>query len=270
MKCPHCEFERAESFAFCPKCGKPSTRNEEPITVTNTPRVLAFVKDDLFLTICIVLTASVGCSLLSGGFNVLMLLITIFSWLTYAGGRKNIAKHKHIKVISGSVYAIYVINNVIAIITAVCGVIYTISIFATPILGGFSIEELISENLVDKAYGPLAIIPLTIVALISALAMVLGVILIVLSIIILIINVAGCKKIHLLIKSIYKSAEAGEENFVAADKVQTWIIVFAVLSIIAAITYIAGGQILEFLSEGAIAAALILFSILVGKHLRDK
>lgn len=268
MKCPHCEYERNEAFAFCPMCGKSSTREVEPVAICPTPRILSFIKDDLFLTICILLTVSVGLSLLWGDINVLFILITIFAWLTYAGGRKNIVEHKNIRVISGSVYAIYVINNVAAIITAVCGVFYTLTLSIPAILDGINIEDFaIQNNISFKEYGALSLIPFTIFALISALAMVIGFVLIILSIVILILNVAGLKKTHRLIKSIYQSAEVGEENIIGANRVGGWLIVFAVIEILTAITFIINGNIFGFISEGCLAAVYIIFNILIRKHL---
>ncbi len=265
MKCPHCDYERTKAFAFCPKCGKPSTRDPEPVVICPTPRILSFIKSDLFFIVCILLTVGVGCTLLSGGFNALTLLITIFAWLTYVGGRKNVVEHTHIKVISGSVYAIYVIENILAVLVILSGIVYSLLILGIPLLSNFNIEEFITDEL-----GPMIVVSGAILALISAMAMFLGAILIVFGIIMLIVNIAGRKKIHRLIKSIYKSAEAGEENFVGVTKAQPWIIIFSVLSIISAISYISNGNVFGFLSEGAFAAALIICNILVGKHLCNK
>ena len=265
MKCPHCDFERPEAFAFCPKCGKPSTSAAEPVVVCPTPRILGFIKDDLFLVVCILLTVGVATSLISGGFNVLTLLITIFSWLTYAGGRKNIVEHGHIKVISGTVYAFYVIQNVLAVLVALAGVTYSALMMGLPFLSGINIEEFITDEL-----GPMILLSGAVLALISAVAMFLGIILIALAIIMLIFNVAGLRKIHRLIQSVYKSAEAGEENFANTNKVQPWIIIFAVLSILGAVSYLASGLILSFLSYCAFGAALIICNLLVSRHLCDK
>lgn len=269
MKCPHCEYERAEAFTFCPMCGKPATKEDHAITICPTPRILSFIKDDLFLAICIILTASVGCSMISGGFNALFLLITIFAWLTYAGGKNNVVEHKHIKVISGSVYAIYVINNVLAIITAVCGVIYTILMLIPPVLDDFNISEQLL-NINPEEYGPLAILPFTFITLISAFAMFLGILLIIISIIMLFINVAGRKKIHRFVQSVYKSAEVGEETVIGASQTRVWLIIFAVITIASAISAIGSGNVFGFLSEGGLSAAYIILNILIGKHFCDK
>lgn len=265
MKCPHCDYERTKAFAYCPKCGKPSTRDDEPVIVCPTPRILSFIKDDLFFVVCILLTAGVGCTMLSGGFNALTLLITIFAWLTYVGGRKNVVEHKHIKVISGSVYAIYVIKNILGVLVILCGIVYSLMMLGLPLLSGLNIEEFITDEL-----GPMIMVSGAMLALISAMAMFLGAILIALGILTLILNVAGRKKLHALIQSIYKSAEAGEENLVGVNKAQPWIIIFAVLSILSAVSYITSGNMFGFLSEGAFAAALIICNILVSKHLCDK
>lgn len=270
MKCPHCEYERDTAFSFCPMCGKSSTREEEPIAVCPTPRILSLIKDDLFLVICILLTVGVGCSLIYGGLNVIFVLITIFAWLTYAGGKKNIVEHKHIRVISGSVYANYVINNVTAIITAVCGVLYTVSLFIPAILGEFNIEEFINTNINTEEYGLMGLIPFTTMTLLLALAMVIGFVLIFFAIVILVLNVAGVKKIHRLIKSLYKSAEVGEENIIGVNKIGGWLIVFVVISILSAIFWISNGNIFGFITEGCYAATYIILNILIGKHLKDK
>lgn len=265
MKCPHCDYERTKAFAYCPKCGKPSTRDDEPVDVCPTPRILSFIKDDLFFVVCILLTAGVGCTMLSGGFNALTLLITIFAWLTYVGGRKNVVEHKHIKVISGSVYAIYVIKNILGVLVILCGIVYSLMMLGLPLLSGLNIEEFITDEL-----GPMIMVSGAVLALISAMAMFLGAILIALGILTLILNVAGRKKLHALIQSIYKNAEAGEENLVGVNKAQPWIIIFAVLLILSAVSYITNGNIFGFLSESAFAAALIICNILVSKHLCDK
>lgn len=263
MKCEKCGFVSNTDFKFCERCGTPAT--EKVLTDFPTPRILAFIKDDLFFVICILLTASVAFSLISGGFNVLTLLITIFAWLTYAGGRKNIVEHKHIKVISGTVYASYIINLVVAIILAASGVLYTLLILLIPHLSEISIDTFITEEL-----GPALSLSTILITLVSAMAIFLGGFLILLAVILLIINIAGRKKIHRFIQSIYKSAETGEENFVGTSKVKTWIIIFAVISIISAVSLMSSGNAFGFLSEGAYAATLIILNILVGKHLCDE
>ena len=269
MKCPHCSFERDTAFAYCPKCVKPSTREAEPIVICPTPRILAFIKDDLFLALCVLLTASIGCSMLYGGFNLILLLITIFAWLTYAGGRKNLVEHNHLRCISGSVYANYVINNVAVVIIALCGVLYTIALSIPTILGGLNLEELLNSAFAEEEYGMLSLIPVTLMALLTAVAMVLGFILIAFAILMLIFNLAGVKKLHRFVKSLYVSAETGEENIIGANKLRPWLVVFTVISCLSALTYLSA-NILAFLSEGCLAAVYIILNILIGKHLIDK
>lgn len=263
MKCEKCGYTSDTDFKFCKNCGAPAV--EEALLTCPTPNILSFIKDDLFFVVCILLAAGVGCILISGGFNALTLLITIFAWLTYVGGRKNIIEHKHIKVISGSVYAIYVIENILGVLVILCGIVYSLMMLGLPLLSGLNIEEFITDEL-----GPMIMVSGAVLTLISAIAMFLGAILIALGIIMLIVNIAGRKKLHQLIRSIYKSAEAGEENLVGVNKAQPWIIIFAVLLILSAVSYITNGNIFGFLSESAFAAALIICNILVSKHLCDK
>lgn len=270
MRCPHCEFERPEAFAFCPMCGKSSTRAEDATAICPTPNILSFIKDDLFLTVCILLTVGVGSSLLYGGLNIIFTLITIFAWLTYASGRKNVIEHRHIRVISGSVYAAYIINNIIATLAAVFGVFYIIALSIPALLGDFNLEELLSNNLPAEEYGALTLIPFTMAALLTVLAVVIGFILIIFAIILLIINVAGLRKIHRFIKSIYQSAQNGEENIIYTNKVSGWLIAFAIITTLSAITLLSSGNVFAFITEGSFASVYIILNILIRKHLINK
>ena len=264
MKCPHCDFERNEAFKFCPKCGKTLDQAEQPIPECLTPRALEFIKNDSFFVFCILLTVAVGSSLLSGGFNVLILLITIFSWLLYADARKGVVEHSHIKVISGSVYALYIITNILAVFIAFIGVLYTAIMLGVPFLSGLTTEmlteELGSELMLSNFY----------LALFSTVAIFMGGIFIVAALLMFILNVAGRKKIHRFIKLAYKGIENGQENFVGAKSVSTWLIVFAVFEIFSALTYMASAHIFGVVAEGCYAAALIVLSILINKHFCDK
>ena len=55
---------------------------------------------------------------------LISILITVFLWLTYADAQKGFANEKHLQFISGTVYAQYVIMNVVSAILIVCGVLF--------------------------------------------------------------------------------------------------------------------------------------------------
>ena len=96
MKCPSCGYERESAFAFCPQCGTQmqnsanDVNNAQPTPVTYTAtdaapqnevqsRLLAMLRDKMFLGICVLETAVFALSLLNKNFDVLALLFAL--WL---------------------------------------------------------------------------------------------------------------------------------------------------------------------------------------------
>jgi hypothetical protein len=78
-----------------------------------------------------------------------------------------------------------------------------------------------------------------------------------------IINGIGLKTIHKFLKNLHVSASRG---FIVAEKVNKvygWLIVYAVLYALSALT---GGSFLAFLANGSITAVAIIGALLIKKH----
>ena len=123
MKCIKCGFESAEDFNFCPVCSEPQTPVESVSINPAADVVMPALKDNLFLAICILITIYCGLALVSGTLPLIQVLTTIFLWLVYSQSKEGFVSENHLRNVSGTVYAGYVINNVVFGIIAFCGII---------------------------------------------------------------------------------------------------------------------------------------------------
>lgn len=121
MKCANCGFESEQNYSVCPQCQANTQSNPA------AQKILCVLKDPLFLVICILMSISCAISLAADNLPLINILITVFLWLTYAQSRKEIADAKHLRFISGAVYANYVINYVIAGLVVILGVIFAVA-----------------------------------------------------------------------------------------------------------------------------------------------
>ena len=280
MKCNNCGYEEASSFNFCPKCGALAPKEEAPAPVSPeapsspfvTPKpvnaaaqkALTALKSPLFLALCILVSASTAMGIITGGFNVLSILATVFLWLSYAAAVKNECSVSNLRCLSGVTFANFVIQQVAYAIFIFVG---AIGAFAFAIAG-------VSSEMYDKIIESVATVE--IIAAIQATGIgfsfffiLFFVIFAIVGIVGTVINVFSWKKIHNFTKSLYKGVEKGELELKSTDAATAWLIVFGVLNAITAVLSI-GGQdiILTFLATGSTAAALIIASIFIKKNFK--
>ena len=240
MKCNNCGFEHEEAKNFCPKCGNSLTY--EVISLNPmADRVSVIFKSGMFLTICILLTAGSVFSLLSGGgIPVFPILYSIFLWLCYAQGKKGFTDQTHLRSISGTTFAYYIVEYVAAGLLVLCGLLCMLgtSAVSEELIYLLEAEGLISSELPYNMLGLLCVI-LSVILLMSAVAVIL-------------INVFGVRKIHKFIQSVYKSIEYNQNQIVCAKTARTWLIIFGSFGIASAF--------LSLLSLSTISAAYTLTS----------
>ena len=255
MKCNFCGYESQEDFAVCPVC----SQNVAPAAPVNPvgEKVMAALKDKLFLVLCILMTAAAGLSLISGRVPVLEALFSIFLWLAYSKAKNNVVDTNQLKNVSGTVYAQYVLMNVAAGIFLVCGVVCAL-LMGVLGMADFS-EELLSQfgefNL--NIGGALAMASGWIIFVVFAIAAGL----------ILVINLLGWRKIHRFAKSVYQSINTYTDGVVYANAAKNWILAFGIIDGISALT---SGDFMTILVGGAGAAASIIAYLLLNKYLTDK
>ncbi len=280
MKCKNCGFEHSDSFEYCPNCGtavqKEQTTQQqyaaqvEQVSINPAAdKILFALKDNLFLVLCILMSASCVFSMSAEGLPLINILITVFLWLTYADARKGIANENHLRSISGTVYASYVITNVACIILIACGVIF----------GGLfgmiaSAEELVAElqsalseyNLGEYALN-IADIPQQYIAI---LGWIVGSVFVFAAVIGLVVNILGMKKIHRFAKSVYQGIIYQNLNFENARSVKNWLIFFAVCSGISALSTLSSFDVFLMMGTVCSTATLIISAILVDKYFVSK
>ena len=271
MICKFCGFENGQDFSYCPNCGAPAHMDEAPIPVSPVPvnvaakKILPALKDTLFLVLCILMSISCGATLISTGPDVLSILFTIFLWLVYAQARKGIADATHLRQVSGTVYAHYVIINVCAILLIVLGGILGLC-FSAMVNNAAFMSELVTELELELELGMYDT-----QALMQLLPSVSGTLIFVIFVsvgaLMLVINIFSIRYIHRFAKSVYKSVESGTLELKHANATYVWLIVFAVCSGLGLLEVLGSGDVMAIVSNGASCAMPILAAILIKKYL---
>lgn len=259
MRCNNCGFEQEQDFSFCPQCGNRTQISVVPQT-SAAQRILSALKDPMFLIICILMSASSLLSLSNGDLPLLNILTTVFLWLTYAQSRKDIADAKHLRCVSGTVYAEYVINYVLAGLVLVLGVILAVA---------FSFLANSPEFLETLLFGVVDADSMTQLSGIfaSLSGWVLFFICALLSAIIVVLNLLSLRHIHQFVKSVYQSLETGTLKLQAVRKAQIWLFIFAAFSATGVLSSFSDGNLMVTLSEIASCGTPLLAALLIRKYL---
>jgi len=125
MRCTNCGYESEDNFAFCQRCGAaaPETAPKNPAA----DKVFALLKDPLFLALCILFTCAGVLSWGNIGIPIIVVLLSIFLWLCYADAKNGMVNVHHLRYLSGTVYANYVIFYIVGAICMVVGTIMLIN-----------------------------------------------------------------------------------------------------------------------------------------------
>lgn len=279
MKCSNCGFENQQNFEYCVNCGtempKVQSAQTEPVgiePVSLNPaadKVMNALKDSMFLVLCILMSVSCVMSIAIGNVPLLNILITVFLWLTYADASKGFASENHLRSVSGTVYASYVITNVACGILIVCGVLFG-AVFGMVA----NTPEFISELEVALGAYDLSEFGVSVSDIPQELWSLSGWIICFMFIFIaaigLVVNVLGMRKIHRFAKSVYQGIMYQNPNFENPRAAKNWLLFFGICSAISAMTSLAGGSVVATLATGCSAAVEIIASILIDKHLVPK
>ena len=241
----------------------PNSEEETVIPVqTVADKILPVLKDSLFLAICILMSVVSLISLSLGNLPVIEILATVFLWLTYAQATKGLVDTKHLRCISGTVYAQYVITYVVAGLIFVAGIIIAAAfslVMQDPGLAGSIQSALYGLN--DTA----AILSGLILAGSGILIMVIFAACAGLAVLV---NIFITRYIHRFIKSVYTSVNANtlELKYVTAASVCLFII--SGCSGISALTALP--SVTAMLYNGTTCATTLIAGLLIRKHFPDK
>ena len=234
----------------CPIC-----EPEEIQTVAD--KVLPALKDPKFLAICILTSASCLISLCFGSIPIINILIAVFLWLTYAQSRKGITDVKHLRCLSGTIYAEYILAYVTAGLLVCAGVM--IAFVFSFLYNSADIGSLTSE--LSQAEPGVAVI----LGLFSSLSA--GLILFIFIFaagITVIFNLFTTRYLHRFVKSVYKSIEANTLELKHANAAKIFLYILSGFSALSALTYL--GAPLTLLSHGSNCAAALLSALLIQKY----
>lgn len=268
MKCSKCGYENNESFIFCPDCGSevalPVAETEDTVYVNPVKQhLLPVLNSKLFLTLCILFTTSSACSVFSGNFNVIAILFTIFSWLVYSAAAKNTVDTKNLRCISGTVYAEYIINNVVSIILVVSVAILTVLFFVF-IPNSEQFDALYNDMQQELSEILGATTVLTSVAAIALLA-----VFIVVAVSSLLVSLLGIRRIHRFVKSVYTSADKGQFDYKHCRGARVWLMVIGIFTILSSLTELSNIASLLFYSQASLGTAFIISSVLIKKYFSE-
>lgn len=262
MKCNTCGFESEEQFSRCPQCGaEAQTAKVSENTAATT--VLAMLKDKLFLALCIVVSFSCIMSISAGNLPLLHILITVFLWLTYAGAQKGVADADQLRNVSGTVYAQYVINHVLAVLLLVMGALFMV--FFGAVASNVTIQKVLTEALSGVG------VPTDLMGLLSLSGPVVFIAFAVAAAMIILFNFLIYGNIHTFLKSLYISVQAGKLELQNVRKARTWLLILGICSGLGVLDASAAPTAAAAaLSSAASCATCILTWLLIGKYLMEE
>lgn len=260
MKCYNCGFESPDGFAYCPKCGAAAVSEPQwaaPMQAQRPSqaieRITMVLKDSLFLALCILFTVGTVVPLINRNFSVISILLTIFLWLVYAKSQKDIVAKDHLRNISGTVFAMYVVYYVGAGALALGGLCF--------IIFGSSGNAILSEILLYMdvdVYG--------MAGFMSVFMSVIGFAFIIAAVAVALVNFFGIKSIHRFAQSVYKGLDDDTVQPIKAGTASAWLMVFGIFTGINAASALFNGNLVAFIASGASCAADIIAFMLVKKY----
>ena len=257
MKCQKCGFESQQDFVFCNVCG---TRAHVVGPFEN--KVMSILRSAPFLAICILMTVSTVSALFSGTIPVLQVLYTIFFWIACTKACEGRVDVSSLRGVSGTYFATYVINYVVAGCFILVAVILAIALALT----GTSLEFLQAYmDALEINLNGFPILPTASMAV--ALGWVMAAVLMFMGALVLVFNIFVTKRMHGFVKSIYKSVEdCGTTPIVNANLTKIWLWIDGISLAIIAISELASLNVMAALANGSVAAICIIGAVLIEKH----
>ncbi|MBO4338510.1 MAG: hypothetical protein J5877_01150 [Clostridia bacterium] len=284
MRCEYCQSDFDDNLMNCPVCGAPvpppedkkpdyfSQANESypqagapyaqngfipaaPMINPLHAKTDMLVKDSLFLATCILNTVATALPLFGDfkGFNVIGVIVTIFLWLIYADGKKNILPNPaRIRIISGCIYATKVILYVVSGLLALMG-----------LLCFFSASSWIKYF--TDAFNPGTVPADDFERLFSMGGWAIGIGFIFVAGFMAVLNYFSYGKIHKFVKSCYENIQTGVNALENRNITSVWLIVFTVIMGISAVANITNSPV-SAVSLGCQAATCVTSYLLIKKY----
>jgi hypothetical protein len=266
MKCNNCGFEYEDSLRVCPNCES----NSQLAVISLNPaadKVSAAITDGLFLVMCILMSASCIFGLLVGRIPTLNILFTIFMWLAYAQARKGILDSTHLRSLSGTTFAMYVINYVAAGLVALAGFMIAF-VLSVLVQSPVSLEEVTSLIEIENP-----VISQFVTNIIIKFGGLIGFVIVIIAVLMIVINILGYNKIHKFAKSVYQSIDMNTIGFQNAKTTKIWLYIIAAYTLVSGVYNMQGTdyESLSYLISDVCTALTAIFAgVLIGKYLQEE
>ncbi|MBQ4119047.1 MAG: hypothetical protein IJD45_01490 [Clostridia bacterium] len=266
MKCNNCGLEYEDSLNTCPNCS--GEQQVEVISLNPAANIVsAAIKDGLFLVMCILMSASCVFGILADSVRLFNILLAIFMWLAYAQARKGLLDSTHLRSLSGTTFAMYVINYVGAGLVALSGVILSF------VLGALVQEPIALEEVAGLLETENPIIAKYITSLIANFGGFIGFIIIIIAVLSIVLNIFSYGKIHKFAKSVYQSIDMNTIGFQNVKVAKVWLYILGVFIAVSAVLNMEGLTFSDFsilATEFCTALSAIFAAVLIGKYLEEK
>ena len=226
------------------------------------------LKDPLFLSLCILLSAYCIWELVCDGLPIIRVILCIFLWIAYFKGQKNTYTYVDIQRISGTAFASYIVNYVL------CGLFFLGGICMFALSSNSKFYDLLNETFAEEGIDLASYFREYMT--IQSVFQLIGVILLVAAVLLLILNIFSRRYICTFLKSLHQSMInplATPRRCVAA---RSWFYVFGILyllDVVYGFSAISGADILSYLIFIApslmIGGAWIIAGILIKKYFSE-
>lgn len=275
MKCSKCGVEYDIMHGCCPNCGEVAVPKQVVVEVKHDAppvkevnvnpgqeKILALLKDKMFLLICIFLTVSCALSITGGAIPVFPTLIAIFMWILYAGAKKDIVKENQINAIKTTIRVEYILSNVVNIFLILAGIatclvmVLFAGVMETLAIGlmEFLEDDLGIPMFLSLSANTITILFCGILQLSSTIAGIYG----------LVVNLLFLRKINNFAKEVHNNAIIKNSNYTTALSAKKWIFAYGIF-MIADVLLSANPQV--FIGDALLFASIIMGSMLIGKYL---
>lgn len=221
-------------------------------------------KNNMFLSVCILLSVSAVFSIFNGAMPGLFLILhIIFAWLIFAAACKENITFEKIRNVSGTIKAEYIINYVSAGMFAFLGVLVTIILLAfgnNPEVWNEVVAALETELPENEATTILAFLAEST----EVFVILLFVAFLLLAAIVVLVNVFIFRPMWRFARSLWLSVQQGRFALEKSRKTATVIMVYGIICVIGAF---GADDVIGVIAQGAQAAAMIVGSVWLKKSI---
>jgi hypothetical protein len=265
MKCPNCLKENNYDARYCLYCGSQLSTQTQTNTAWGT-KIAEAIKSKLFFALCVLMTVSTACLALSFSFNIIGILATIFLWILHSNAKKGTVSSKDLSNISGTIYASYIIDYILAGLMALLGIAFLLlAIFAS---NNIAVLEMLEDILTsvpefEQIFSYRITAQLVVVFIwMFAILFLFG------AVITIIVNAFGVRHIHRTVKMSYQSMDNPVVDPTKyANSARVWMWVIGVCTILSGLSAIVSAGFLAGVSGACQGVVYIIGAILVNRYL---